>query len=184
MEENERNQFLSFEFFKSLCARNDIVIKPADKGGALVDWRADLYRDGAHRQLSDTAFYSRVDRDLTPTHQTTISNTIHTFITNGDLPHTAKNFISITPCTPVMYFLPKIHKPDNPGRPIVSACGVPLNSSLVILIMLWHPWLGTYLPTSRIPNMLSRSFIFLVHINSSSAWMSNPCILSFRITMV
>ena len=62
---------------KSLRACNDIVIKPADKGGALVVWRADLYWDEAHRQLSDTAFYSRVDRDLTPTHQTTISNTIH-----------------------------------------------------------------------------------------------------------
>ena len=60
---------------------------------------------------------------MTPTHQTTISNTIHTFITNGDLPHTAKNLISITPRTPVMYFLPKIHKLNNPGRPIVSACG-------------------------------------------------------------
>ena len=44
---------------------------------------------------------------------------------NGDLPHTAKNLISIKPRTPVMYFLPKIHKPDNPGRPIVSACGCP-----------------------------------------------------------
>ncbi len=32
---------------------------------------------------------------------------------------------SITPRTPVMYFLPKIHKPDNPGRPIVSACSCP-----------------------------------------------------------
>ena len=64
---------------------------------------------------------------------------------------------------------------------------VPLNSSLVILIMLWHPWLGTYLPTSRIPNTLSRSFktfIFLAHINSSSPWMSNPCVLSFHIMMV
>ena len=29
---------------KSLRARNDIVIKPADKGGALVVWTADLYR--------------------------------------------------------------------------------------------------------------------------------------------
>ena len=48
---------------------------------------------------------------------------------------TAKNLISITlpktsfpshliahlSCT----FFPKIHKPDNPGRPIVSACGCP-----------------------------------------------------------
>ena len=79
----------------------------------------------ANRQLSETAFYSRVYRDLTPTHQNTISNTIHTFIANGDLPHTAKNLISITPRTPVMYVLPKIHKPNNPGRPIVSACGCP-----------------------------------------------------------
>ncbi len=91
---------------KSLRARNDIVIKPADKGGALVVWRADLYRDEAHRQLSDTAFYSRVDRDLTPPHQTTISNTIHTFI-NGDLPHTAKNLISITPRHLSCTFFPK-----------------------------------------------------------------------------
>ncbi len=46
---------------------------------------------------------------------------------------------------------------------------VPLNSSLVILIMLWHPWLGTYLPTSRIPNMLSisfKTFIFTMDVKS------------------
>ena len=106
-------------------ARNDIVIKPADKGGALVVWKADLYREEANRQLSDTTFYSRVDKDLTSTHQTTISNTIHNFIAFGDLPETAKNLITTTPRTPVMYFLPKIHKPNNPGRPIVSACSCP-----------------------------------------------------------
>ena len=71
----------------------------------------------------DTTFYTRVDKDLTSTHQTTISNTIHTFIANGDLPDSAKNLISTTPHTPVMYFLPKIHKPI--GSPIVSACGCP-----------------------------------------------------------
>ena len=114
-----------FSALRSLHARRDTVIKPADKGGALVVWRADLYRDEALRQLGDTTFYTRVDKDLTSTHQTTISNTIHTFIANGDLPDSAKNLISTTPRTPVMYFLPKIHKPNNPGRPIVSACGCP-----------------------------------------------------------
>jgi hypothetical protein len=95
--------------------RNDIVIKPADKGGALVVWRADLYRNEARRQLGDATFYRRVDKDLTSIHQTTITQTIHYFITAGDLPETAKNLIHITPRTPVMYFLPKLHKPDNPG---------------------------------------------------------------------
>ena len=34
--------------------RNDIVIKPADKGGAVVVWRTDLYKEEASRQLSDS----------------------------------------------------------------------------------------------------------------------------------
>jgi hypothetical protein len=114
-----------FSALQSLHARNDIVIKPADKGGALVVWRADLYRNEAHRQLGDATFYRSVDKDLTSIHQTTITQTIHNFIKTGDLPETAKNNIHITPRTPVMYSLPKIHKPDNPGRPIVSACGCP-----------------------------------------------------------
>ena len=37
----------------------------------------------------------------------------------------ASNLFTTTPRTPVIYFLPKIHKPDNPGRPIVSACSCP-----------------------------------------------------------
>ena len=114
-----------FEALKSLRVRSDIVIKPADKGGAVVVWRAELYRTEARRQLSDTTFYSRVDKDLTSTHQDTISHTIRNFIQTGDLPETARDLIATTPRTPVMYFLPKIHKPNDPGRPIVSACGCP-----------------------------------------------------------
>ena len=49
---------------KSLCGREDIVIKPADKGGAAVVWRADLYRQEALCQLNDTTLYSRLDSIL------------------------------------------------------------------------------------------------------------------------
>ena len=41
------------------------------------------------------------------------------------MPATAKNLIITTPRTSCIYFLPKIHKPNNPGRPIVSACSCP-----------------------------------------------------------
>ena len=41
------------------------------------------------------------------------------------LPSTAKNLIATNPCTSHIYFLPKIHKNVNPGRPIVSACSCP-----------------------------------------------------------
>ena len=48
---------------KSLKKRKDIVIKAADKGGAVVVWRADLYQKEALRQLLDTSFYAKVDKD-------------------------------------------------------------------------------------------------------------------------
>ena len=39
---------------QNLKTRDDIVIKPADKGGAVVVWRTDLYKQKAFRQLADT----------------------------------------------------------------------------------------------------------------------------------
>jgi len=53
---------------KSLSKRKDVV-KAADKGGAVVVWRTDLYRQEAFRQLSDTSFYAKVDKDLTSANQ-------------------------------------------------------------------------------------------------------------------
>ena len=103
----------------------DIVIKEADKGGAVVVWRADLYQKEALRQLSDTSFYAKVDKDLTLINQNIVKNTINDLIAKQELPATAKNLIITTPRTSCIYFLPKIHKPNNPGRPIVSACSCP-----------------------------------------------------------
>ena len=41
---------------KRLIQRKDIVIKPADKGGAVVVWRKDLYLKEADQQLSNKHF--------------------------------------------------------------------------------------------------------------------------------
>ena len=43
----------------SLRQRNDVVVKPADKGGAVEVWACDLYIQEAERQLSDSAFYQK-----------------------------------------------------------------------------------------------------------------------------
>jgi len=67
---------------KSLRKRKDIVIKAADKGGALVVWRTDLYQKEALRQLSDTSFYQKVDKDLTSINQ----NTVKILLTNSEIP--------------------------------------------------------------------------------------------------
>ena len=102
-----------------------INIKPVDKGGAVVVWRADLYRQEALRQLNDASFYTKLNSDPTLSHQKTVKTTINHFIQASDLPASASNLFTTMPKTPVIYFLPKIHKPDNPARPIVSACSCP-----------------------------------------------------------
>ena len=109
---------------KNLSKRKDIIVKAADKGGALVVWRADLYQKEALRQLSDTSFYAKVVKDLTSTNQQIVKSTINDLIVKQELPASATNLVITTPRTSCIYFLPKIHKPNNRGRPIVSACPI------------------------------------------------------------
>eukprot|EP00061_Rhincodon_typus_P001607 g15263.t1 len=107
----------------SLRANPNLTTKPTDKGGA------DLYIAKARRQLSDTSSYHPLVHDPTPNHQNIISQTIHNLIASGDLPPTASNLIVPQLPTAHFYFLPKIHKPDCPGRPIVSDCSCKLIST-------------------------------------------------------
>ena len=46
-------------------------------------------------------------------------------MTKQELPVTAQNLIITTPRPSYIYLKPKIHKPNNPGRPIFSACSCP-----------------------------------------------------------
>ena len=79
----------------------------------------------ALRQLFDTSFYAKIQKDLTSTNQKLVKDTIQNLIVNQELPDTATNLIINTTRTSCIYFLPKIHKPNNSGRPIVSACSCP-----------------------------------------------------------
>ena len=76
----------------------DIVIKAADKWGAVVVWRADLYQREALRQLSYTSF-AKVDKDLTSIKQNIVKNTINDLIAKQELPAIAKILIITTPKT-------------------------------------------------------------------------------------
>ena len=53
---------LEKEALFSLRQRKDVVVKPADKGGAAVVRARDLYIQEAERQLSDSAYYQKLDR--------------------------------------------------------------------------------------------------------------------------
>ena len=60
---NRNTKFSNFSSEERVALENlskhwDIIVKAADKGGALVVWRANLYQKEALRQLSDTSFYA------------------------------------------------------------------------------------------------------------------------------
>ncbi len=106
------------------------VIKPADKGGAIVIWSTTDYEKEALSQLNDNKYYEYV-----PANSTTVISTQTTKITKyvkdlfkfGDIDYKTLQYLlpPTPPRTPIFYLLPKIHKPGNPGRPIISGCDSP-----------------------------------------------------------
>ena len=116
------------------------------------------------RQLSDTSFYAKVDKDLTLINQNIVKNTINDLKAKQELPATAKNLIITTPKTSCIYFLPKTHKPNNPGRPIVSACSCPTELISSYLDKIMAPIVKTlpsYIKDSQHALEIFRDFSFL-----------------------
>ena len=106
----------------------DIVIKPADKGSAVVIQDTDDYIQEGLRQLSDPMFYIETNDDLTSLHHELITNLIDFLENTGEISKKCSNYLRITnPRTSQLYLLPKIHKKSipMPGRPIVSANSSP-----------------------------------------------------------
>ena len=76
----------------------------------------------AMRQLSNEEYYKKVEKDLTPDHEQLINQCIDELISNGDLERGAGQLLKPTNSrTPIFYMLPKIHKPNNLGRPMVCS---------------------------------------------------------------
>ena len=43
-----------------------MLVKPADKGGAIVIWPEDSYLKEAYRQLNDSNYYQKIQQDPAP----------------------------------------------------------------------------------------------------------------------
>ena len=75
----------------------------------------------------------------------------------------AQNLIITTPRTSCIYFKPKIHKPNNPGRPIFSACSCPTELISSYLDKIMKPIvksLPSYIKDSNHALEIFRSFNF------------------------
>ena len=128
-----------------LKQRNDIVIKPADKGGKIVLWPAPQYLNEAHKQLSDTQYYTRVDKDHTPETALEIDTFLCSLKYKYKIDDELYDFLSPVSLlrTPIFYLLPKIHKPNIPGRPIISGCDSPTSRLSIFLDYYLKPIVST-----------------------------------------
>ena len=109
------------EALKQLEKRQDIIISNAGKGGAVI-MDTDKYIEEADRQLSDCTNYKKLQNDPTLQHNKLVNDTITRFKKEKLLPQNIADGLSTSNTrTPKFYLSPKIHKPNNPGRPVISS---------------------------------------------------------------
>jgi hypothetical protein len=117
-----------------LRGNDSIVIKPADKGRAVVVWDRSLYVSEMRRQLDDANTYRRESQDLTISNEAAICKQLEQLEVDGMLqPDDVDRLKPRGTRTPPIYGLPKIHKLSSPivyspslsckARPIVGAVG-------------------------------------------------------------
>ena len=113
---------------KDLARNNNIVIRPADKGAAVVLWPRAAYLTEGYRQLSNQGFYHYLDHNPTQAFKWQIHQFVTDMLDKGEIDITVHTYLlHKTNRTPELYLLPKIHKGITPvpGRPIVSGNGSP-----------------------------------------------------------
>ena len=112
---------------KELKSLSDsVIIKPADKGSAVVLMdKSDYLKEGL-RQLSDLHFYRPVQEDLSAVLMLSIRDIVLNMREHKEISKKVKDFLLDFPMhTSRLYLLPKIHKGKfpPPGRPIISGNG-------------------------------------------------------------
>ena len=105
-----------------LTKNNNIEIKSADKGGAIVVMNRNDYKQECLRQLRNKDHYARTGTDKTKEVAKQVAAYLRHCKKQKTIPEKVVDYlIPKDPRTAVFYTLPKIHKANNPGRPIISA---------------------------------------------------------------
>ena len=114
------------EALSELESNRSIVIKAADKGGAIVIMDKCNYDNEVLKQLENTMFYQKLKCDPTKEYLKELRILLEEGFLNGDISPKEKRFLlNEFPLKAFLYILPKIHKNplQPPGRPIVSGIG-------------------------------------------------------------
>ncbi|XP_019897156.3 uncharacterized protein LOC105009030 isoform X2 [Esox lucius] len=121
------------EAHKALVNNKDIIIKPADKGSAIVIMDREQYLWEGYRQLQDTTCYTKLPKPIYKDTIPMVDKILKSLFTKRFINHKQLLYLqgNSEPRARLFYMLPKIHKPRPswnrageipPGRPIVSDC--------------------------------------------------------------
>jgi len=108
---------------------NNLIVSKADKGNCLVIQDKIMYINKTHTFLDSNGFIS-FDKDPTNTYNNKLKSTIKHIHPDffAFFNTSPSSLINPNPLTPLLYSLPKIHKPDTPQRPIVSSINSPAHN--------------------------------------------------------
>ena len=125
----------------NLANNKNITIKRADKGGSIVIMDTIDYINTALTHLQQTEVYAPQDTDHTNTVADDLNSCLLQLTNTGHLTNNIAKYIQpkTPPRTPLFYFLPKIHKPNNPPRPIISGCDSPTDRISKYLTAVFNP---------------------------------------------
>ena len=106
---------------KDLKKEESIIILPSDKGRASVVMDKEDYENKIKIMLDDEKTYEKLSKDPTKAYKSQLIRTLTRLRNENKI--NQKDYDHLYPaseCVPRMYFMPKIHKPGTPLRPIVD----------------------------------------------------------------
>ena len=112
----------------------------------MLQFRMRCLQEALH-QLTNPSHYKQLEQDPTKNCAFTVKTAVSNMFNRNIIHKHTKNFLS--PCNPKaarFYLLPKIHKPGNPGHPIVASNGAPTENISAFVDYHLHP-LDTTLPS-------------------------------------
>ena len=138
------NRFFPNVTLKQLQDDPNIIIKPADKGGAIVVLNTRDYHHKVLQILTDKTWYKQTTHHHIPTVRQEVQSLIDYLRIKGTIDDRTFTFLSPKnpPKTPMFYWLPKVHKLDCPLRHIVSSANdsPTENISSYVNHFLQHTW--------------------------------------------
>ncbi|XP_053549739.1 uncharacterized protein LOC128641198 [Bombina bombina] len=128
---------------KKLQENASIVIREADKGGALVIQDYVCYKREIMSQLEDSKVYEKLPNNPTQKFKSKIDEYLNQLKKENQISPSLLSYLQVEhPIVPVLYTLPKVHKHPSkpPGRPIVSARGSILQPIATYLDRMLQPF--------------------------------------------